>query len=133
MQSTALLADTICRDGWGPWNNGGGPGPWFLLFPLFWLLVLITVFTVFRRRGGFRRGPWGPPWAGQWGGPWGGGPGWRGGPWGGGGTEAPLASLARRYADGEITEEEYRTRRDTLLEHLQDGPGDTKPGQGGAK
>ncbi|MDY0813210.1 SHOCT domain-containing protein [Kitasatospora purpeofusca] len=133
MQSTALLADAYCRDGWGPWNGGGGPGPWFLLFPLFWLIVLVTVFTVFRRRGFARRGPWGPPWAGQWGGPWGGGgPGWRGGPWGGGGTEAPLASLARRYADGEITEEEYRTRRDTLLEHLQ-GPDDTKPGQGGGK
>ncbi|MFF2660898.1 SHOCT domain-containing protein [Kitasatospora sp. NPDC058032] len=129
MQSTALLADTICRDGWGPWN-GGGPGPWFLLFPLFWLLVLITLFTVLRRRGWGRRGPWGPPWAGQWGGPWGGGPGWRGG-WPGG-PEGPLASLARRYADGEISEEEYRTRRDTLIEHLQD-PGDTKPGQGGAK
>ncbi|MER7708251.1 SHOCT domain-containing protein [Kitasatospora sp. NPDC097605] len=129
MQSTALLADTICRDGWGPWN--GGPGPWFLLFPLFWLLVLITLFTVLRRRGWGRRGPWGPPWAGQWGGPWnGGGPGWRGG-WPGG-PEGPLANLARRYAEGEIGEEEYRTRRDTLLEHLQ-GPDDTKPGQGGAK
>ncbi|MFJ4094944.1 SHOCT domain-containing protein [Kitasatospora sp. NPDC089913] len=134
MQSTALLADAYCREGWGPWN-GGGPGPWFLLFPLFWLIVLVTVFTVFRRRGFGRRGPWGPPWAGgQWGGPWGGGPGWRGGPpWAGGGTEAPLASLARRYADGEITEEEYRTRRDTLLEHLQGGPDDSKPGQGGTK
>ncbi|WP_231978550.1 SHOCT domain-containing protein [Streptomyces sp. TLI_053] len=54
-------------------------------------------------------------------------------PWAGGGTEAPLASLARRYADGEITEEEYRTRRDTLLEHLQGGPDDSKPGQGGTK
>ncbi|MED7951259.1 MULTISPECIES: SHOCT domain-containing protein [unclassified Streptomyces] len=126
MQSTAtLLADTVCREGWGPW--GGGPGPWFLIFPLFWLLVLVVVVTTLRRRGGAGRGPWGPPWAG---GPWGGGPGWRGG-WPGG-PEGPLASLARRYAEGQITEEEYRIRRDTLLEHLE-GPDDTKPGRGGAK
>ncbi|MEV6972741.1 SHOCT domain-containing protein [Kitasatospora sp. NPDC093806] len=135
MQSTALLADTICRDGWGPWG-GGGPGPWFLLFPLFWLLVLVVVLTALRRRGWARRGPWGPPWAaGRWGGPWAGGPA---GPWNGG-PDGPLAALARRYAEGQIGEEEYRTRRDTLLEHLRSegqGPeqdGGAKPGRGGAR
>src|SRR5258708_400566 len=45
--TTLLLAD----EGW----HGG---PWFLLIPLFWLLVLVVFFTVLRRTA-WRRG-WRP-------------------------------------------------------------------------
>ncbi|NEC23216.1 SHOCT domain-containing protein, partial [Streptomyces parvus] len=37
----------------------GGPGPWVLLFPLFWAAVVIGIVTLLRRtvwRG--RKGPW---------------------------------------------------------------------------
>ncbi len=68
-------------------NHDWGPGPWFLLIPLtFWLLVL-AVFLLFRRR-----------WARGW--------GQRGG-------ESTLADL---FARGEISEEEYRGRLKVLRE-----------------
>ncbi len=108
--TTALLAD-------GPWHGG----PWFLLFPLFWLFFLVIVFTVLRRTG-WRRG-WG---AGCYdGGGYGRGP------------QGPLAVLGRRYADGEIDEQEYRARRAVLIEQAEGpqlrksgGRSDGKPGAG---
>lgn len=97
--TTLLLAD----EGW----HGG---PWFLLIPVFWLLVLVVFFTVLRRTA-WRRG-----WR----------PGCVGGP--AGGPESPLAVLGRRYAQGEIDEDEYRARRSVLAEgHEPGGP------TGGAK
>jgi putative membrane protein len=65
------------------WVNGGGP--WFLLFPLFWFLVLFTAFWLFRRRGG----------------------GWHR-------TSSAEEVLGERYARGEITAEEYRQRLGVL-------------------
>jgi putative membrane protein len=64
-----------------------GPGPWFLLFPLFWFGFLALVV--------WRFGRWGPPWRNQ-----------RGG----------RSVLDERYANGEIDVDEYRTRRDVLQE-----------------
>ncbi len=72
----------------------GGPGPWILFFPLIWAAVLVAVFFVLRRtvwRG--RRGPCRPADA-----------------------NAPVAVLGRRFATGEIDEDEYRRRRAVLDE-----------------
>jgi putative membrane protein len=71
------------NDGWG-----GGPGPWFLIFPLFWLAVLAVGVWWFRRRGG---GPW---------------------------HREPSAQsvLAERYANGDISADEYRERLGVLRE-----------------
>ena len=62
------------------WTHGWG-GPWFLLFPLFWLAVVVTVVLLFRRR-----------WSTY-------GPG-----------RAAEDALGERFAKGEITEQEYRQR-----------------------
>lgn len=77
------------------WHGGFGPGPWVLLFPLLWIVVIATVVLLVRRLAG-RRGC-GPSHGQQ-------------GP--------PLELLGRRFAAGEIDEGEYR-RRSAVLQ--QDG------------
>jgi putative membrane protein len=68
---------------------GWGPGPWWPVFPLFWLVVLgFALFAVLR----FRRGG-----------------GWRSG-------RAAEDILAERYARGDISIEEYRERLSVLKE-----------------
>jgi putative membrane protein len=93
------------------WN--GGPGPWILLVPLFWISIAVLVRRVIGRRlgrGFGRRAAFGH------GGP--GGPGGRGADWYGGrgrtGAPTPVETLNRKYADGEIDEFEYRQRYDLL-------------------
>ena len=76
----------------------GGFAPFFLLVPLFWLVVLVLVATLVGRR--FRRG-------------------WQGGsaPWGaasGSTTSRAESLLAERFARGEIDETEYHARLDAL-------------------
>ncbi|MER5183802.1 SHOCT domain-containing protein [Streptomyces sp. NPDC002896] len=96
----------------------GGPGPWILFFPLIWAAVVIGVVTVLRRtvwRG--RRGPWRPmdgrgPWA----------------PAGPADDNSPIALLGRRFASGEIDEDEYWRRLSVLDEQF----GRTSGGKGGA-
>lgn len=64
---------------------------WFLLFPLFWLVVIVVLIRfVFMRRG------WGC--------------GWRAGAPG----DRARGILAERFARGEIGEDEYRTRLERL-------------------
>ncbi len=73
----------------GPWDGGGSPFPFFLV-PLFWLLVIATFVTVAvlgRRRREASSG-----------------------------RRAGERVLAERYADGAITEEEFRARRAVLRE-----------------
>lgn len=65
------------------WAHEGGP--WFLLFPLFWLVVVVTAVRLFRRRG----------------------PGWHH-------TTSAEGVLAERYARGEITADEYHQRLGVL-------------------
>ncbi|MFF4703168.1 SHOCT domain-containing protein [Streptomyces sp. NPDC001288] len=82
-------------------NWDGGPGPWILFFPLIWAAVVIGAVTVLRRtawRG--RGGPWRPMDAGR--------------PAG----DSPLAVLGRRFAAGEIDEDEYWRRSSVLEEHF---------------
>lgn len=61
-------------------GHGWGAGPWFLLFPLFWLTVVVLAIVFTRRR------------------------------WGHAHDGSGEALLGERYARGEITEEEYRQR-----------------------
>ena len=46
-----LLASSHVHD------NDWGPGPWWPLIPLFWLLVIGTAVFLLRRGGTWRRGP----------------------------------------------------------------------------
>jgi putative membrane protein len=72
-------ATTVLADRWD-----GGPGPWWPIFPLLWLLLFAAVATtivVLARRG--RRE---------------------------GGLRAGESRLSERFAAGEIDEQEYRAR-----------------------
>ncbi|MCX3062242.1 SHOCT domain-containing protein [Streptomyces beihaiensis] len=78
---------------------GGGPGPWILLFPLIWAAVVVGAVTLLRRT--LRRGG--------------------GGPWRPGARldeNAPIAVLGRRFAAGEIDEDEYWRRLTVLNEEF---------------
>ncbi len=46
--NTTLQTLTVLADDADRW--GGGPGPWFLLFPLLFWTTLVVVFVVFGRR-----------------------------------------------------------------------------------
>jgi len=80
-----------------PW---GGPGfGWFLLIPLFWILLIVALAAIFGRRWRRHGAPYGygpPPWH----------------------TATPVAGaesvLAQRYANGDIDEKEYRARLEVL-------------------
>lgn len=85
--------------------DGGGPGPWILFVPLIWAAVVTGAVTMLRRtarRG--RGGPWRPVDTGR--------------PAG----DSPLAVLGRRFASGEIDEDEY-WRRLSVLEEQFGGTG----------
>ncbi|MFD7289353.1 SHOCT domain-containing protein [Streptomyces sp. NPDC059863] len=87
----------------------GGPGPWILLFPLFWaaaVLGVVTVLrhTVWRGRGGVGRG-------GRLRGP-------REGARASHDDQSPIALLGRRFAVGEIDEDEYWRRLSVLDEQF---------------
>lgn len=71
--------------------NGHGPGWWIVFVPLFWILVITgIIFLVRSRRGG-------PPWGGR-------------------GRESGIDVLERRFAQGELSLEQYRERRAVLEE-----------------
>ncbi|MET3921365.1 SHOCT domain-containing protein [Arthrobacter sp. UYEF20] len=71
----------------GPWSDGGF-SPWFLLFPLFWILVIGLLIFIGRRTWRSNR-----RWAAAQGGE---------------------GVLRERYARGEIDEDEYRKRLHVL-------------------
>ena len=79
--------------------------PFFFLVPIFWILVIgLIVFLATRRRRAWARagvGPWGGPWAYGHG-------GWNQG------ARSAEATLAQRYANGDIDEQEYRARLEVL-------------------
>ena len=83
---TTLLATLSANNHWD------GPGPWWPIFPILWLLFLIAVFTTFGFLGRRR---------------------WRTMP-GYAGARAGEARLAERYAAGEIDEAEYERRLATI-------------------
>lgn len=99
-------------------NWDGGPGPWILFLPLIWAAVVIGVVTVLRRtvrRG--RRGPWRAMDS-------------RYGAQDRLSGDAPLAVLGRRFASGEIDEDEYWRRLSVLDEQF--GAAGGPAGKGGA-
>ncbi|HEX6919147.1 MAG TPA: SHOCT domain-containing protein [Actinomycetes bacterium] len=67
-----------------------GPGPWWPVFPVLWLLLVATVITALVVIGRRNRALAGP--------------------------RAGEAKLAERFAAGEISEQEYRERRAVLRE-----------------
>jgi putative membrane protein len=75
------------------WHHDGGP--WFLLFPLFWIAVIVFIVWLFRRRR------WGRPHH------------WH--------RTSAVELLEQRFARGEIDAEEYRARRSVLGTDEQDG------------
>ncbi|MEV5686788.1 MULTISPECIES: SHOCT domain-containing protein [unclassified Streptomyces] len=86
----------------------GGPGPWILLFPILWAAVVVGVVTLLRRTvWRSRRGPWQGAVART--------------PLGAPGEPSPIALLGRRFAAGEIDEDEYWRRLSVLDEQF--GPG----------
>ncbi|MBZ9645651.1 SHOCT domain-containing protein [Streptomyces sp. PSKA30] len=76
----------------------GGPGPWILLFPLVWAAIVVGGVAVLRRTG--RRGPWSAERDTR--------------PTG----DSPIAVLGRRFASGEIDEDEYWRRLSVLDEQF---------------
>jgi putative membrane protein len=98
------------------WHDGGGPGPWILLFPLIWVFAVAAVVTVLRRT----------VWRG------------RGAPWqqfrpAATAEHSPMAVLGRRFAAGEIDEEEYWRRMSVLEEHFARDPRGSRGPKGGAQ
>lgn len=91
---SATLATTLVATHFaGPW----GFGWWFVLIPLFWILVFGVLFAVFGRRwrraaaeGGYGPGAFRSP-----------------------GRQAE-ATLAERFAQGDIDETEYRARLEVI-------------------
>jgi putative membrane protein len=65
------------------------PGGWILSVPLFWILLIVGIVFLVRGRGGR------PPWTG-------------------GGRETGIDVLERRFAEGELSLEQYRERRSVL-------------------
>ncbi|MEU8540401.1 SHOCT domain-containing protein [Streptomyces sp. NPDC048717] len=76
------------------------PGPWILFLPFVWVALIVTVVTALRRFGG--RHPRGL-----------GGPGARRVD-----ERSPIAVLGRRFAAGEIDEDEYGRRLAVLEEQF---------------
>ena len=73
-------------------DHWDGPGPWWPIFPILWLLLVIAIFTTF---GFFGRRRFGRMYALA-------------------GQRAGESRLAERYAAGEIDEQEYERRLATL-------------------
>ncbi|PNG20716.1 SHOCT domain-containing protein [Streptomyces cahuitamycinicus] len=80
-------------------GDGGGPGPWILLFPVIWALVIGGGVVLLRRSG----------WRGR-----------RSGPRRQSAVrdDSPIAVLGHRFASGEIDEDEYWRRLSVLNEEF---------------
>ncbi|MCQ9164849.1 MULTISPECIES: SHOCT domain-containing protein [unclassified Arthrobacter] len=88
LSTPAALAAHAMNHGWG-W----GAGPWFLLFPLFWLVVIVLAIIFIPRR--LRRSR-----------------AWHH-------SQGAESVLRERFARGEIDETEYRQRLEVLRSQPQ--------------
>jgi len=86
---------------------GGGFGWWFLLIPLFGVIVVAVLLAIFGRRWrrSMREGERHPGWSGQ--------------------ADTPSAekTLAERFAHGDIDEVDYRARLEVLRANRPDSQG----------
>jgi putative membrane protein len=81
-------------------HHGFGFFPFFIFIPFFWIAVIVTLAIVFGRR---RRAMWGY--------------------WREHGTTSPAEqTLAQRYANGDIDEQEYRARLEVLRANRPQAP-----------
>lgn len=112
---TTLVAAVQHPGGFGDHGFGPGFGFLFLLIPLFWIGVVVLIVRLSTRR--WRRARWAgtdygahPGWGGpRFGGGFG-GPGWaQASP-----SAAAETTLAERFAQGDIDEQEYRARLEVL-------------------
>lgn len=87
---TTMLAELLPL---ASWDNDEGPGWIFGL--VFWLAMIALVFLLLRGRGWFGPGPCGPRVQAH---------------------ESGAQILERRFAEGELSPEEYRERRGVLRE-----------------
>ncbi|WP_348787726.1 SHOCT domain-containing protein [Leifsonia sp. NPDC080035] len=104
---TALATTAVpCAVTWGgPWF-----GWWWIFIPIFWIAVFVLIFGFAGRRwrrAAAARGGYGPG---------GYGPGW-----GHSATRSAEQTLAQRYANGDIDEQEYRARLEVLRANRSDG------------
>ncbi|WP_223690457.1 SHOCT domain-containing protein [Leifsonia poae] len=109
---STLTATTVAAHWGGPW--AGGFGWLFLLIPLFWIAVLVLIFTFAGRRwrrAAIARGGYGAGYGYG-----------HGGGWSAGSTRSAEQTLAERFAQGDIDEVEYRARLEVLRAN--------RPGQG---
>lgn len=80
-----IVAETVMTSDMPAHAGNWHGGPWFLLFPLAWIVVIVVIAVIFKRR----RGPWHH-------------------------HNGAEAVLRERFARGEVTEEEYRQRMEVL-------------------
>jgi putative membrane protein len=93
MMSIESLSTTTVQlaDHWH--DDGDGPGAWWPIFPLTWLLIvgaIVTTIVILRRRHWARHG-----------------------------IRSGEARLAERYANGEIDEQEYREKLAVLKDQAR--------------
>ncbi|MEU6084459.1 SHOCT domain-containing protein [Streptomyces sp. NPDC047108] len=84
-----------------------GPGPWILFVPVFWAIVVAGAVLLLRRTVWRGRGPGRAPWQNR--------------PVRD--DNSPLSVLGRRFASGEIDEDEYWRRLSVLDEEFGRGRG----------
>jgi putative membrane protein len=89
MQILSLIAQVGGPGDWGPGWAGGGGGPWWLLFPLLWIVLIGTVIWLVARDRRRRPDSASP-------------------------AQRATEILATRFARGEIDSEEYQQRLDQI-------------------
>ena len=94
----------VMADSWGMHDGDVGMGWWIIGVPFMLLMMGGMMWMMMRGMGGGSSAPTERP----------------------GATESPVEILKRRFAEGEISVEEYRTRREELVNRTDEPNGDQK-------